>query len=261
MIMKNLKKIFITLLVLGIFILPAVSLAQGIGTDVTSNRSQTSTQNFANTTSTSGGKLCSADANTIGAILCKSASLLRTVIPVLITLGVVYFIFGIVTYVIGSDEEAKKRGKDRIIYGLIGFVMIFGLEGLIAITINTFGLDSAGSQLVTDFTSKNTSITEANITGTCSLPQNSKLGDLLNYATCNINDAVIPLLFSLAVAMFVWGVVQYVINSDEEAKKEKGKQFMIWGIIGLAVMIGVWGLVHILSNTFHIDYAIPKLKQ
>ena len=64
-----------------------------------------------------------------------------------------------------------------------------------------------------------------------------------------------------SVVMFIWGVVQYVINSDEEAKKEKGKQFMIWGIIGLTVMVSVWGLVRIVGTTFNINYVVPQLKQ
>lgn len=89
---------------------------------------------------------------------------------------------------------------------------------------------------------------------------NPKFQHLLSYATCIISTSVIPLIFALAVAMFVWGVVQYVIKSDEEAKKEKGRQFMVWGIIALAVMVSVWGLVRILGNTFGIEYAIPKVK-
>jgi len=94
----------------------------------------------------------------------------------------------------------------------------------------------------------------------CDLDPNPKFQDLLLYLVCIINNSVIPIIFALAVVMFVWGVVQYVINSDEEAKKEKGKQFMIWGIIALAVMVSVWGLVSILGNTFGIEYAIPQVK-
>jgi hypothetical protein len=60
--------------------------------------------------------------------------------------------------------------------------------------------------------------------------------------------------------MFIWGVVQYVINSDEEAKKAKGKQFMIWGVLGLAIMFSVWGLVNIVGTTFGIDYIIPQVR-
>ena len=93
----------------------------------------------------------------------------------------------------------------------------------------------------------------------CTLGASPKLGDLFTYVTCIISSSVIPLIFALAVAMFVWGVVQYVINSDEEAKKAKGRQFMIWGIIALAVMVSVWGLVGIVGNTFGIQNVIPKV--
>ena len=94
----------------------------------------------------------------------------------------------------------------------------------------------------------------------CTLASNPKFQDLLGYVSCIINKSVIPIIFALAVAMFVWGVVQYVINDSEEAKKQKGQQFMIWGIIALAVMVSVWGLVKILGTTFGIEYAIPQLK-
>lgn len=93
----------------------------------------------------------------------------------------------------------------------------------------------------------------------CSLVNKPALGDLFGYATCIINKSVIPLIFSLALVMFVWGVVQYVINDSEEAKKAKGKMFMIWGIIALAVMVSVWGLVSILGETFNIKYVIPQV--
>lgn len=94
----------------------------------------------------------------------------------------------------------------------------------------------------------------------CTLVDRPKLGEVFNYITCLIAKSVIPLIFALAVAMFIWGVVMYVINSNEEAKKAKGKQFMIWGIIALTVMVCVWGLVAILGNTFNIDTGfIPQV--
>lgn len=95
----------------------------------------------------------------------------------------------------------------------------------------------------------------------CSLgTSNVMLGDLFKYVTCIISTSVIPLLFSLAVMLFVWGVVMYVINPGEEEKKKKGKSFMLWGIIALAVMVSVWGLVSILRTTFGIGNVIPQVK-
>jgi len=193
----------------------------------------------------------------ISNLICKAHGILNLAVPFLIALGVVYFIWGVVQYVIGNDEEAKKRGKNRIIYGIIGLAIIIGLWGIVNIVVTTFGL---GGQTVS-INDLVTPLQSTNQAALCRFVSGSNLQQLLMYVTCIISSSVIPLIFTLAVAMFVWGVVQYVINSNEEAKKEKGKQFMIWGIIALTVMISVWGLVGILGKTFGINTSlIPQVK-
>lgn len=79
---------------------------------------------------------------TLQGMLCKISEILNAIIPVLIALGVVYFVWGVITYVVASDEEAKKAGRDRIIYGVIGLAVIVGVWGLVAILRNTFGLNN-----------------------------------------------------------------------------------------------------------------------
>jgi len=74
--------------------------------------------------------------------LCTIKNLFNTIIPVLVALGVVYFVWGVITYVIASDEEAKKSGRDRMIYGIIGLAVIIGLWGLVGILGNTFNIGS-----------------------------------------------------------------------------------------------------------------------
>lgn len=74
-------------------------------------------------------------------ILCPIKDILNVIVPILIALGVVYFVWGVVMYVIASDEEAKKSGKDRMIYGLIGFAVIIGLWGLVTIIVDTFRIN------------------------------------------------------------------------------------------------------------------------
>lgn len=95
----------------------------------------------------------------------------------------------------------------------------------------------------------------------CPLAIHLKFQDLIAYATCILSNAIIPLIFALATVLFVWGVVKYVINNDEQAKKEEGRQFMLWGIIALSVMVSVWGIVKIVGNTFGIEYVIPQVKE
>ncbi|MSU44909.1 hypothetical protein EXS45_01890 [Candidatus Nomurabacteria bacterium] len=189
----------------------------------------------------------------IGNLICRVHKILNIIIPVLMTLGVIYFIWGVAQYVIADGDESKKKGRDQIIYGIIGLAVIVGVWGLVNIVVKTFGLSGEAPSLI--------SLTVNGTSTTCSLAGNPKFQDLLCYITRIINDSVIPLIFTLAVVMFVWGVVQFVINSDEEAKKEKGKQFMLWGIIALTVMVSVWGLVGILGSTFGINTGfIPQVK-
>lgn len=73
----------------------------------------------------------------------------------------------------------------------------------------------------------------------------------------NIIQYVIPLIFSIALVAFLWGIFQYFFSGAE--KKEEARDFLLYGIIGLFVMISVWGLVKILTSTFPLDTAQPKL--
>lgn len=92
----------------------------------------------------------------------------------------------------------------------------------------------------------------------CDAKNIGTIGDILGWATCLLSNAVVPLLFAGALAVFVFGVVKFIGNSDSK-EQGKGKDFMIWGIVGLFVMISVWGLVNVLNVTFGVRNVIPQL--
>jgi len=48
----------------------------------------------------------------------------------------------------------------------------------------------------------------------------------------NLLNSVIPILLSLALLAFFWGVGQFILYSDNEEKRAEGKQILVWGIIG-----------------------------
>ena len=85
---------------------------------------------------------CLPTSTNIGDIFCKIGEILNSVIPILILLGVVYFVWGVITYVISKEEEAKKAGKNRIIYGIIGLAVIIAMWGLVNILVRTLGIDT-----------------------------------------------------------------------------------------------------------------------
>ena len=187
----------------------------------------------------------------VGKVLCQTNQILNSIIPVLVALGVVYFVWNIVQYVIADAEEAKKKGRDGMIYGIIGLAVIIGLWGLVNVVIGTFGLSGDRPALPV-----------AESADACVLADSGVTFQVLSsFVVCNIYRGVVPLIFALALVMFVWGVVQFVIKSDDEGKKEKGRQFMLWGVIALAVMFSVWGLVRILTSTFGLENPfIPQVQ-
>ena len=65
-----------------------------------------------------------------------------------------------------------------------------------------------------------------------------------------INNVLVPVLFAVAFIVFLWGAFQaFIVGANNEEVKEKGKNLMLWGLIGFFVMISVWGLVNILTGT------------
>src|SRR3989338_6518104 len=73
-------------------------------------------------------------------VVLRIRDLFGAILPVLISLGVIYFVWGVVQYFIAGGEEAKKTGKDRIIYGIIGLAVIVSLWGIVYLVVATFGL-------------------------------------------------------------------------------------------------------------------------
>ena len=66
-----------------------------------------------------------------------------------------------------------------------------------------------------------------------------------------VDGAVMPLLYALAFIMFLIGIVRYFFFGGEEAR-EKGKQLIVWGLVGFAVIFSLWGIVKLLLATFNI---------
>jgi hypothetical protein len=93
----------------------------------------------------------------------------------------------------------------------------------------------------------------------------SSCGDVINGASsivgciAGVFNTIIYLIISAAVVYIVWGAFT-MIRSEE--KREEGKKVILYGVIGLFVMVSIWGFVNILVNTFgtNVDtLPLPKL--
>ncbi len=65
----------------------------------------------------------------------------------------------------------------------------------------------------------------------------------------NILNPIITLLFASAIFYFLFGLLKFIQNQDNEAALEEGKSHMVWGIIGIFLMMSVLGILRIIKNT------------
>ncbi len=64
---------------------------------------------------------------------------------------------------------------------------------------------------------------------------------------------LMSLMMAVAGLVFFWGAYQYVLHSDEDGGRETGKTHMLYGIIGLLIMISAFTILKIATSTFGCD--------
>ena len=71
----------------------------------------------------------------------------------------------------------------------------------------------------------------------------------------NTVRSLIPIMFGLAIVYFFWGLVRYIRSAGDPKAANEGKTIMIHGVIAIAVMASIFGLVVWLQGIFGIDSA------
>lgn len=62
---------------------------------------------------------------------------------------------------------------------------------------------------------------------------------------------IVTLLIALAVLYFLYGLLKFIGNQDNPTEQEAGKRHMIWGVIGVFLMMTVGGILAIIDNTLN----------
>jgi hypothetical protein len=73
--------------------------------------------------------------------------------------------------------------------------------------------------------------------------------EYLNRFVTNIVNPIIYFLFAIALMYFLYGVIVFILNADDEEARKTGKKHILWGIIGLFIMVSVYGILGIVLGT------------
>lgn len=73
---------------------------------------------------------------------------------------------------------------------------------------------------------------------------------LVNNFTNVIINPLILLLFSAGLLVFFWGVIEFLfaLNAGAEGSKEDGKKHMLWGLIGMFVMVSSYAIINFIAS-------------
>jgi hypothetical protein len=61
---------------------------------------------------------------------------------------------------------------------------------------------------------------------------------------------LIALLSGIAFLFFIYGCAVYILNAANDKAREEGKKHIMYGLIGLTVMVSAYGLLTLAGNTF-----------
>lgn len=76
------------------------------------------------------------------AILEKIGDALGIILPILVSLAVIFFIYSLLMYILKEGDE-KAKAKTQMIWGIVILFVMISVWGLVDILVETFGLDTS----------------------------------------------------------------------------------------------------------------------
>jgi uncharacterized membrane protein YjfL (UPF0719 family) len=76
------------------------------------------------------------------------------------------------------------------------------------------------------------------------------IDSIINKLADNIINPLITFLFALATLFFIYGVAEYfILNKDDSTARSEGAQHILWGVIGMFIMLSAYGIVRLIMAT------------
>jgi len=167
---------------------------------------------------------------------------IQDMVVVTIGLAVLVFLWGVLKYVIASDDNGKAKGRTYMLWGIIGLFVMVSVWGLVYMIQQTFGLRDPGRAL----DAPRIEVPNAGSAGGAQTVQGAV------ERIMNVIQALSPVLLGLGALLFIWGVFNYV-RTENAQDKAKASAYIAWGIGILFVLSSVWSLVFLIGQTVGIN--------
>jgi hypothetical protein len=51
----------------------------------------------------------------------------------------------------------------------------------------------------------------------------------------------------------LWGIIRYITSGGDADKEKAARGYIIYGLIGIFVLVSFWGIIQLVANTFGIS--------
>ena len=77
----------------------------------------------------------------------------------------------------------------------------------------------------------------------------------INFASNLLDTAniLVTLLFVVALLVFAYGIIRYLMAAGDESEIRSARGYIIWGVIGMAVLASLFGLILFLRSVFGVS--------
>lgn len=79
------------------------------------------------------------------------------------------------------------------------------------------------------------------------------LGKIYEY----ILNPIIYFMYMIAVALFLYGIVEFLMHRDDPAAVKTATSHVIWGLLGFVVIFGVKGIILIIAQSIGVSVDLP----
>ncbi len=85
----------------------------------------------------------------------------------------------------------------------------------------------------------------------------TSVSDVMGRFTTYLITPAILVVFACGFFLFVYGLVEFLWKLNEGGDNAEGKRHMIWGIVGMLIMVSWYGILALVAGTFGIDPQNP----
>lgn len=85
------------------------------------------------------------------------------------------------------------------------------------------------------------------------LEKNPAIKTLMGKIMDNIISPIVGVMFLLAFVLFVYGIFGMISSSDDSDKRNSGKRSILWGVIGMVIMLSVFGIIRLIAATVGVE--------